>query len=145
MDIRKTLLRLALIGTGSLVLGTSASHAEFKVCNDTSNPISTALGYKADAGWVTEGWWTIPGGTCATLIQEPLKARYYYVHAVEGITGGSWSGPAKMCVQSHSFTIQGVQDCAGRGYEQAGFFEIDTGGQADWTTRLAAKGARDGS
>ena len=34
------------------------------------------------------------------------------------------------------FTIRGIEDCLARGYERAGYFEVDTGEQKSWTIQL---------
>src|SRR6202011_2600318 len=34
------------------------------------------------------------------------------------------------------FTIRGIEDCLARGFDRAGFFEVDTGEQRAWTVQL---------
>ena len=41
-----------------------------------------------------------------------------------------------MCTRDKEFTIRGIDDCLARGYERAGFFEVDTGEQRSWTVQL---------
>lgn len=110
--------------------------ADFKLCNTTSSRVGVAIGYKDPKGWATEGWWNLASNTCETLLKGNLIARYYYIHAVDYDRGGEWAGKSFMCTDSKSFTVRDVSDCAKRGFERNGFFEVDTGEERDWTVRL---------
>lgn len=115
--------------------------ADLRVCNSTSNPISVSLGYRAERGWQSEGWWIAPPNDCATVYQGDLNSRYYYLFAADDMAGGSWDGGVFMCTQDESFTIFGVEDCLARGYERTGFFEVDTGERQNWTLQLTEANA----
>jgi uncharacterized membrane protein len=110
--------------------------ADFRLCNNTSSRVGVALGYKDADGWTTEGWWNLAARSCETLLRGGLVARYYYIYAVDYDRGGEWSGRAYMCTRDKEFTIRGIDDCLARGYERAGFFEVDTGEQRSWTVQL---------
>ena len=69
-------------------------------------------------------------------------ARFYYIYAVDYDRGGEWSGRAFMCTRDKEFTIRGTEDCLARGFERAGFFEVDTGEQRSWTVQLTDSGDR---
>lgn len=129
--------------------GATPAHADFRVCNATQNLVGVAIGYRGEAGWVTEGWWHVKGSSCATLIEGPLAARYYYLYAEDAERGGRWEGPITMCVAENEFKISGVNDCFSRGFQRAGFREYDTGEQANWMVQLTddapAAGAVTGS
>lgn len=112
------------------------ARADLKICNQTQNTVSIAFGYRASAGWQSEGWWVAGPGACANVYQSALTARYYYLHAVDDFGGGAWDGTVYMCTQDASFTIFGVEDCLARGYERTGFFELDTGDNTEWTVQL---------
>jgi uncharacterized membrane protein len=107
-----------------------------RVCNRTANPVSIALGYRADRGWQSEGWWVAQPTECQTVFSGQLDARYYYIYAADDIGGGSWDGNNYMCTRDETFTIFGVEDCLARGYERTGFFEIDTQNRSNWTLQL---------
>jgi uncharacterized membrane protein len=126
---------LALLIPGSALLAVPA-HADLRVCNETPNLVSVALGYRAERGWQSEGWWQTPAGDCRVLFQGDLQRRYYYIYAADDIGGGDWGGAVFMCTRDETFTIFGVEDCLARGYERTGFFEIDTEGKTDWTLQL---------
>ncbi|WP_375599471.1 DUF1036 domain-containing protein [Devosia sp. Naph2] len=128
-----TLLLACLAGL--LAMATPA-RAELRICNETANLISVALGYRAERGWMSEGWWQAPPGDCRTIYQGDLARRFYYLYAVDDIGGGSWDGQVFMCTRDETFTIFGVEDCLARGYERTGFFEIDTQNRTDWTLQL---------
>ena len=110
--------------------------ADLKLCNLTPSRVGVALGYADQQGWASEGWWNIAPQACETLLKGPLIPRWYYIYAVDYDKGGSWGGPARMCTRDKLFTIRGHTSCQERGYNQTGFFEVDTGENLDWTIKL---------
>jgi len=135
---------LLLVGACFAGMGSSQARADFRVCNATQNLVGVGIGYRAKAGWVTEGWWHIEGSSCKTLIEGPLSSRFYYLYAEDAERGGRWDGPVNMCVAEIEFKIAGVNDCFARGYQRAGFQEYDTGEQASWMVQLTDEPATDG-
>ncbi len=130
-----------IIGTVALaaaLLAVSAhpAKADFRLCNNTGSRVGVSLGYKDAEGWTTEGWWNVSARSCETLLRGALVARYYYIYAVDYDRGGEWSGHAFMCSREKEFTIRGTENCLARGYDQTGFFEVDTGEQRSWTVQL---------
>jgi len=119
-----------------LFITTTPAKADLRVCNQIGKPVSVALGYRAERGWQSEGWWVIGPDTCTTVFQGDLNARFYYLYAADDISGGSWDGSVFMCTRDEVFTIFGVEDCLARGYERTGFFEVDTESRSDWTLEL---------
>jgi uncharacterized membrane protein len=138
MSLRSIRLGLTLLGAliSSLLFFSLPARADLRVCNETANLLSLALGYRAERGWMSEGWWQAPAGDCRVLYQGDLERRFYYLFAVDDIGGGAWDGSVFMCTRDETFTIFGVEDCLARGYERTGFFEIDTQNKADWTLQL---------
>ncbi len=139
--------RLARVLVGALLLGgpvsISPAYADLRVCNQTGNPVSIALGYRAERGWQSEGWWIANPQQCATVYQGDLPGRYYYMFVADDIGGGAWDGGHFMCTRDESFTIFGVDDCLARGYERTGFFEVDTEGKTDWLLELTETSPED--
>ena len=125
----------ALLASAVAVPSQPAS-ADFRLCNNTSNRVGVAVGYKENEGWSTEGWWNLAGRSCETVLRGSLVARFYYIYAVDYDRGGEWSGQAFMCTREKEFTIRGTDDCLARGYDRTGFFEVDTGDQPSWTVQL---------
>jgi uncharacterized membrane protein len=126
----------ALVGIATIVLIGPAA-ADFRVCNNTTSRVGVAIGYKDKDGWATEGWWNLPGRSgCEVILRGTLASRYYYIYAVDYDRGGEWSGHAFMCTRDKEFIIRGTGDCLTHGYDRTGFFEVDTGEQADWTVQL---------
>ena len=114
-----------------------ADSGTLRVCNQTANPVSIALGYRAERGWQSEGWWVAGPNECKTVYSGDVAARrYYYIYAADDIGGGSWDGNVFMCTRDETFTIFGVEDCLARGYERTGFFEIDTQNRSSWMLQL---------
>jgi uncharacterized membrane protein len=136
---------LALLGfLFAPVIAASPARADFRVCNATQNLVGVGIGYRAKAGWITEGWWHIEASSCKTLIEGPLSSRFYYLYAEDAERGGRWDGPISMCVAEKEFKIAGVTDCVARGFQRAGFEEYDTGEQSSWMVQLTDQPATDG-
>lgn len=131
----------ALLGVAAaaLIAMSVPAAADLKMCNNTTSRVGVAIGYKDKEGWASEGWWTIDPQKCLTLLKGALIARYYYVYAVDYEKGGSWGGKAMMCIRDKIFTIRGIDDCQGRGYQKMGFFEVDTAEETDWTVSLSGE------
>ena len=115
---------------------TAGDDGSLRVCNQTGNQVSIALGYKAAKGWQSEGWWVAAPGECKSVYNGKLDARYYYIFAADDVGGGVWDGTNFMCTRDETFTIFGVEDCLARGYERTGFFEVDTQSKNNWTLQL---------
>jgi uncharacterized membrane protein len=130
---------VAAILSGGLAFP-SLARAELKLCNSTSSRIGVAIGYKDKDGWASEGWWNVDSQSCALLIQDKLRARFYYVYAFDYDKGGEWGGVIPMCTNDVEFTIKGIENCDGRGFKKSGFFEVDTQEQTDWTVKLTDQG-----
>jgi len=114
--------------TLGLVLGLGAQQAAagLELCNGTNVRHSVAIGYKSGETWVSEGWWNIEPGACATPVGGELKLRFYYFRA-EAAGHAFVDEDYAFCTQSAAFTIEGDETCAARGYEQKMFRQIDTG------------------
>ena len=126
----------AMVMLAALMAFASPARADLRVCNESSNPVSIALGYRAERGWQSEGWWVAPPGQCATVFQGDLNSRFYYLYVADDIGGGAWDGDNFMCTRDETFTIFDTGDCLARGYERTGFFEVDTQNKTDWTLQL---------
>jgi uncharacterized membrane protein len=128
--------------TGVFIFASSgAARADLKLCNMTKSQIGVVIGYRDKKGWVTEGWWNVNANSCSDILKGKLNARYYYIHAEDYVRDGEWSGKAFMCVQNKTFTIETAEkNCVDRGYRKAGFFEVDTSNENDWTIRLTDPG-----
>ncbi len=132
----KRILMAASLGAG-LALASMPAKADLQLCNRTASKVQAAVGYKDKDGWVSEGWWSANPQACMKLVQGSLQARYYYIYAIDRQKGGNWGGKALFCMKEKIFTIRGINDCQGRGFEQQGFFEVDTGEKSDWTVNLS--------
>ena len=126
------------------MLGVTEARADFRVCNDADDVVGVALGYRGQEGWVSEGWWHVPGGQCQILVSGALTSRFYYLYAENAERSRRWGGDVRMCTTQHEFKIVDVKDCIARGYARMGFGEYDTGDQVSWTVRLTAEDAATG-
>ena len=127
---------LALSALGAALCAAAPARADLRMCNNTSNRVSVALGYTDGQNWVSEGWWNLKSLDCVTLLRGALAAEYYYLYAMDE-RGGEWKGKVFMCTSDREFKIDGRQDCFARGYNRTGFFEVDTGKDSkSWTVQL---------
>ena len=132
-------VKLALAGallSGTALFSTPAS-ADLKLCNNTDSRVGVAVGYRDLKGWASEGWWNVGPHSCETLLKGGLTARYYYIYAIDYDKGGTWGGTAMLCTRDKLFTIRGIKECVARGFQQTGFFEVDTKEEPDWTISLS--------
>ena len=134
--MRSWVLTLAVVG-GSLAVGASEARADFRVCNDGSETVGVAIGYRGEKGWISEGWWHVEPSACEVLVAGTLSSRFFYLYAENAERSRRWGGRVRMCTADETFKIPGVKDCVARGFARTGFGEYDTGTQASWTVRLA--------
>jgi len=83
---------LLIAALGGLVAFATPAQADLRICNETANLVSVSMGYRAERGWMSEGWWQTPPGDCRVLYQGDLQRRFYYLYAVDDIGGGAWDG-----------------------------------------------------
>lgn len=136
LHLFRLIIAIAGLLLGALTLSAAPAKADLRVCNESANQVSIALGYRAEKGWQSEGWWVAPANNCAIVYQGDLNSRFFYLYVADDIGGGAWDGNVFMCTRDESFTIFGVEDCLARGYERTGFFEVDTQNRTDWTLQL---------
>lgn len=116
----------AAVAAAIMAAATSAQ-AKFDVCNNSSDDITVAFGYREDGEWTSSGWWNISQGECMTVYDKNLKEQYYYYYAEKVNSEGFWEGDYVFCAIDEAFTIVGDQNCKSRGYDAYGFREIDVG------------------
>lgn len=120
-----------------MTLACAPARAALNICNQTALPARVALGRFDGANWTSQGWWTVNPKACAGILTGPLQGRYYYLYATDG-GGGTWEGKTHFCVAPDPrFEAKGRGDCAKRGFDRRGFFEVDTGKKLDWTQTLS--------
>jgi uncharacterized membrane protein len=123
---------------------TTASRADFRVCNEVGRSIQVVLGYDAGKkGWFSQGWWVIDTGQCADLLVGNLTNRYYYLYAESGEDvwhGGDDGDAARFCIDRKVFLLNrdrhgdaDDESCKRFGLESRNFFVVDTGDDATWT------------
>lgn len=63
----------------------SASRAEFRVCNSSGAEVRVAFGNNdARYGWTSRGWWTVPAGACQGVLYGEVAQGNYYVYTLDG-------------------------------------------------------------
>ena len=133
--MRRTTLILAV--TLGALFGAAPANAAFHICNKSDLAARVALGRFDGTNWTSEGWWTVQPKTCTGILTGPLQGRYYYLYATDG-AAGTWEGKTHFCVAPNArFRAVGRANCAGRGFDRRGFFEVDTGKKPDWTQSLS--------
>ena len=74
---------LALSALGAALCAAAPARADLRMCNNTSNRVSVAIGYTDGQNWVSEGWWNLKSLDCVTLLRGALAAEYYYLYAMD--------------------------------------------------------------
>jgi uncharacterized membrane protein len=135
--MRRTTLFTTLFLSVTFVAAATPALAAFNVCNRAAQPARIAIGRFDGASWTSEGWWTVRPKSCSAILTGPLQGRFYYLYASDG-PAGTWEGKTRFCVSpGQRFKATGRGNCAKRGYDTRGFFEIDTGKKSDWTQSLS--------
>ncbi|TDK41062.1 DUF1036 domain-containing protein [Antarcticimicrobium luteum] len=106
--------------------------ADLRLCNEASARHSVAVGYKSGDQWMSEGWWNIDPGKCATVISGDLKYRFFYYRLLAKGRRFEHEGYG-FCTRTSAFTIEGDKNCADRGYTNSGFRQIDAGDARDFS------------
>ena len=132
------LIRSSWAALLALPLLTLPAHAALNVCNHTAKPTRVAVGRFDGTAWLSEGWWVIAPKNCVAVVPGRLKARYYYLYAVDG-GAGSWDGAHKFCVGigDGKFQSRIRSHCAARGMDSKGFFAVDTRSASNYTQSLS--------
>jgi uncharacterized membrane protein len=120
-------------------LKTSAP-AGYTVCNDTTQGLSVALGWKNAKGATSRGWWTVAPGACARAITTPLTRDAVYLLAQHKDGKVVAGGEAKFCTAAPAFEIEGANDCKRRGYGEAGFAATPTRGRPGYIAHITQTG-----
>jgi uncharacterized membrane protein len=95
-----------------------------------------AVGYDTGEHFVTQGWWSVTPGSCATPIRGALTSRFVYVYATDIDGADVLKGATSMCVNRQKFEAVGIGDCWRRGLQAVNFAEVDTVSSPVWTTYL---------
>lgn len=130
-------LRLGLfaaVGSLAIAVGGEPAEANFEICNKTKESVSVAVGYRENGDWISEGWWNIDSGDCATVYSKKLSELNYYIYGESDSL--VWQGDYTFCVVNEEFTIVGDTDCKKRGYQPEGFMEVDVGDNTSFTFNL---------
>ena len=123
-----------------VLLLTAPAKADLRVCNKTHALVNLAVGRNGGENFVTEGWWSVTPGGCATPIRGALPGRFVYLYASDIDSVDVTHGAVSMCVDRGKFKIFGIADCWRRGLQAVNFVEIDTQDAMDWTTFLTDAG-----
>lgn len=120
----------------------SAVPLGYTLCNDTPKPVYAAMGQKKGPVFISRGWWTVAGGTCAPLITESVADSSIWLRVERGGAAPLVQGNMKFCVTNIEFEVQGRERCTQRGLTEAGFAETNTGRKQGYTAHVTASGLR---
>lgn len=123
---------LAIAWLGNLAF-TPPGKGSLGFCNRSNRgTVHITLAYPGEQSrWQTQGWLTLEDGQCGTVLEGDLSNRYYYYYAE---TNGkyAWKGIHKFCISSEKFTFTNAdKQCEGANSRWEGFFELDTGKNAE--------------
>jgi uncharacterized membrane protein len=123
--------------------GSSETTDGFFVTNDTDELIRLAIEYfdSGEDSWITEGWWQIEPGDAVQVLPF-LDGNEYFLYAYGEDTGTEWAGEddSPMIDPQNDFSIDQStltdDEVEEFGYEERGFFYVDTGDSTSWTQPL---------
>jgi uncharacterized membrane protein len=112
-------------------------------CNRSQDVIWTALGQDLQGKKESKGWWRLQPGQCAKVIKDRLDDRVMYGFAIADREGSpeTWGGADQFCTKDSSFDLEGVGDCAARGFTSTGFMKIETAGREGITFEFTPRRA----
>ena len=67
---------MALSALSATLCAASPASADLRMCNNTNNRVSVAIGYTDGQNWVSEGWWNLKSLDCVTLLRGALAAQF---------------------------------------------------------------------
>jgi uncharacterized membrane protein len=116
--------------------------AGYTVCNDSPDVLLVALGQTDGGKTVSRGWWTVTPGACARAMTMPLGSDAIYLLAQRKAGGTVVAGSQRFCTAATAFEIEGNQNCAGRGFAEAGFAATPTKGLSGYVAHIGPAGLR---
>lgn len=116
--------------------------AGYTVCNDGPAVLMIALGQTDGGKTVSRGWWTVTQGACARAMTTPLASDAIYLLAQRKSGGTLVTGSQRFCTAATAFEIEGNQNCAGRGFAEAGFAATPTKGLSGYVAHIGPAGLR---
>jgi uncharacterized membrane protein len=118
----------------------AAAPAGYTVCNSTDEALWAAIALQTPKGFVTRGWWQVPGGACSRILTEPLRTDRIFLLAQRKAKRVVVSGPMKLCVADTEFEFVGPKPCKGRGLAEAGFAITETKGRNGYVANIGDNG-----
>jgi uncharacterized membrane protein len=120
----------------------SAAPAGYTVCNDTGKAVYAAVGMKKGNVYVSRGWWTVAGGSCAQVMTDTLAGLPLWLRVEREKGAPIVAGAMTFCVTNIEFEIQGRERCMQRGLTEAGFAETNVKRQPGYTAHVTTGGLR---
>jgi uncharacterized membrane protein len=131
------------LGVLFFALSPSSASASFKLCNQTSYVLYSAIGYPAGTDMLTQGWTRVAPGDCAALIATPLSASSYFLFARSSQAHAgptrNWGGQTGLCAKETNFSLHGALgslSCKADDAFMMSFAQVNTKGMKAWTTTL---------
>jgi uncharacterized membrane protein len=116
--------------------------AGYTVCNDGPDALMIALGQTDGGKTVSRGWWTVTPGACARAMTMTLNSDAVYLLAQHKSGSTLVAGSQRFCTAATAFEIEGNQNCAGRGFAEAGFAATPTKGLSGYIAHIGPAGLR---
>lgn len=122
----------------ALGLSTSLSAAEFRVCNQTSYVLDTALAIEFKGATAARGWFRVFPGGCNTVLKGSWSAERYYLHtrtpAAYGEQPQARAAGRGFCVREQDFLLSGAAQCKDRDGRIVPFVEVMPEGVGETNT-----------
>ena len=143
VQVRSFLKCLGLVaaaaGVPVMAQAQNASGDGWKLCNETSYIIETAVGRPVGGSITVDGWTKLQPGSCQIAVKAPLDPKFHYVYGRTSTAhrGGlrEWGGGRDLCVDpTGSFSLESPPNCTAMGLEERGFRSVEIKSRSRWTT-----------
>ncbi|HBQ49303.1 MAG TPA: hypothetical protein DD728_10550, partial [Hyphomonas atlantica] len=129
----------AAAGVPVMAQAQNASGDGWKLCNETSYIIETAVGRPVGGSITVDGWTKLQPGSCQIAVKAPLDPKFHYVYGRTSTAhrGGlrEWGGGRDLCVDpTGSFSLESPPNCTAMGLEERGFRSVEIKSRSRWTT-----------
>ncbi|HWU26477.1 MAG TPA: DUF1036 domain-containing protein [Rhizomicrobium sp.] len=108
----------------------------YRICNDGSQEIWSAIALWSGKDFVSQGWWDVPAGRCATAIDASLGHDAIYLYASHAGNNHFVTGQKSFCVSNQIFEIHGRERCETHGNSALGFAATNTKGAPGYAAHI---------
>lgn len=130
-DLPRNISNADLVDRLAETVVAQSAQTGLELCNQSSQKLWSAIGYRKDGTWQSRGWWPITPNSCIRPFNVSLDGRAMHIYAQQELPGDQaqkdlplWvagEDPPIFCIGESRFTSNGREFCEDRGYITAAF------------------------